>query len=105
MTGQDFERASRRRVPDETALAWELAAAARPQLTAAGAHRVHIAIGIGETFAAIDVLLSTIAGEQIPITPALAALVGVWLDCYTGHNDHPRLRDLLAHCPGSTIQN
>lgn len=84
------------KVPDDTALAWELVAAARPHMARAEADQVHIAIGIGETFAAIDVLITAIARDRIAIGEDLLATVGTWLGCYLGQDAEPRLRQLLA---------
>lgn len=84
------------KAPDDTALAWELAAAARPHMSRTEADDIHIAIGIGETFDAIDALITAIARERIPVGEALAATVSAWLDCYRGQNGEPRLRDLIA---------
>jgi hypothetical protein len=85
-----------RKAPDDTALAWELAAAARPHMSRAEADHIYIAIGIGETFDAIDALITAIARERIPVGQALAATVSAWLDCYLGQSAEPRLRDLIA---------
>lgn len=84
------------KAPDDTALAWELAAAAKPHLSRTAADQIHIAIGIGETFDAIDALITAIARDRIPIDEALAATVSAWLDCYLGQNAEPRLRQLIA---------
>jgi hypothetical protein len=66
------------KLPDGTALAWELATAARPQLSNVEADRIYIAIGIGE------------------VTEEMAATVNTWLDCHRSHNVEPRLRELIA---------
>ena len=84
------------KAPDDTALAWELVAAARPHLSRAEADHIYIAIGIGETFDAIDALITAIARERIPVGEALAATVSAWLDCYLGQNAEPRLHQLIA---------
>ncbi|WP_157681620.1 hypothetical protein [Mycobacterium sp. JS623] len=83
-------------LPDDTKLAWELADTARNHLSAAETSSVHIAIGLGDQFAAIDLLLTVIAREQVHADADLMATVTAWLDCYRGHDDEPRLRDLLA---------
>jgi hypothetical protein len=62
----------------------------------AEADHVHIAIGVGETFAAIDVLITAIARDRIAIGEDLLATVGTWLGCYRGQDAEPRLRQLLA---------
>jgi hypothetical protein len=86
-----------RKLPDSTALASELAAAARPQMTNVEADRIYIAIGIGEALDAIEVLITVIARKRIPVTEELAATVNTWLDCHRGHNAEPRLRKLIAN--------
>ena len=55
-----------RKAPDDDALAWALAAVAHPYLSRPDADRIYIAIGIGETFTAIDALLTAIAREESP---------------------------------------
>ncbi|BBZ29046.1 hypothetical protein MMAD_33410 [Mycolicibacterium madagascariense] len=94
--GRPTRTAAVAKVPDDTALAWELVAAARPHMARAEADDVHIAIGIGETFAAIDVLITAIARDRIAIGEDLLATVGTWLGCYLGQDAEPRLRLLLA---------
>ena len=49
-------------------MAWELAAAAHPHLSRVDADRIYIAIGVGDTFEAIDALLTAIARDGIPGT-------------------------------------
>jgi hypothetical protein len=84
------------KLPDGTALAWELATAARPQLSNVEADRIYIAIGIGEAFDAIEALITVIARKRIPVTEEMAATVNTWLDCHRSHNVEPRLRELIA---------
>jgi hypothetical protein len=93
-------------VPDDAALAWELAAAAHPHLSRADADRIYIALGIGETFAAIDALITTIARDRITLGEDLVATVASWLDCYLGQDAEPRLRQRIAEvktCPPQQI--
>ena len=85
-----------RKAPDDAALAWELAATAHPYLSRVDADRIYIALGIGETFDAIDALITAIARNHIPLSDDLAATTTTWLDCYLGHNAEPRLRQLLT---------
>ena len=84
------------KLPDGTALAWELATAARPQLSNVEADRIYIAIGIGEAFDAIEALITVIARKRIPVTEEMAATVNTWLDCHRSHDVEPRLRELIA---------
>jgi hypothetical protein len=56
----------------------------------------YIGIGVGETFAAIDALLTAIARDQIAVSNDLVVTVTAWLDCFIGQAAEPRLRELLA---------
>ena len=84
------------KAPDDDAVAWQLAAAARPHLSRADADRIYIHIGVGDTFDAIAALLTVIARDHLPLGHDLAATVASWLDCYRGQEAEPRLRELLA---------
>ncbi|MHA0290033.1 tryptophanase [Mycobacteroides abscessus subsp. abscessus] len=85
-----------RKAPDDAALAWELAATAHPYLSRVDADRIYITLGIGETFAAIEALITAIARNQIPLNHDLVATTASWLDCYRGQSAEPRLRQLLT---------
>lgn len=85
-----------RKAPDDAALAWELAATARPYLSRIDADRIYITLGIGETFAAIEALITAIACNDIPLDDELMAATASWLDCYHGQSAEPRLRHLLT---------
>jgi hypothetical protein len=85
-----------RKAPDDAALAWELATTARPHLSRVDADRIFITLGIGETFAAIDILITAIARNHIPLRDDLVATTASWLDCYLGQDAEPRLRHLLT---------
>jgi hypothetical protein len=94
----------------DDALAWELAAVVCPYLRRADTDDIYIAIGIGETFAAIAALICALVLHQIPVSAAQAATVAAWLDRYRGHETEARLRHLIAelnigvvhHMPAST---
>ncbi|TPG28087.1 hypothetical protein EAH80_28565 [Mycobacterium hodleri] len=83
-------------MPDDDAVAWELTAAARQHLNKPDADRIYIAIGVGDTFDAIDALLGVIARDHIPLGDELVATVASWLDCYRGQDAELRLRQLLT---------
>jgi hypothetical protein len=85
-----------RKAPDDAALAWELAATARPYLSRVDADHIYITLGIGETFTAIDALITAIARNQIPLSDDLVGTTASWLDCYLGQDAEPRLRHLLT---------
>jgi hypothetical protein len=81
---------------DDVALAWELAASACPHLGRVQNDAIYIQLGIGETFDAIDALISALVVHQIPISAALAARTVHWLDSYRGQLAEPRLRQMLT---------
>ena len=81
-----------RRLPDDDALAFELAAAARPHLSRVDADGIYIAFGVGDTFTAINALITAIARNRIAVRNGLVAAVAAWLDCYRGQDAEPRLR-------------
>ena len=79
----------------EAEVAWSLVDAARPYLYTTERNDVFIAIGVGETFAAIGVLLDVITRVDARLEARLAARLWTWLDAYAGHEDEPRLRRLI----------
>ncbi|WAJ46989.1 hypothetical protein OK015_11370 [Mycobacterium sp. Aquia_216] len=54
-----------------------------------------VAIGVGETFAAICLLLDAVTRVDARVEAWLAARLWTWLDAYAGHEDEPRLRLLI----------
>lgn len=84
------------KAPNGTRLAWELLAAARPRLSRTHLDHIHVLIGGGETFAAIDALVTVIVGSAVPLGEELVATVREWLDCYVDHDAEPRLRGLVC---------
>jgi hypothetical protein len=97
-------KTSVRQSPDDVALAWELAATARPYLSRVDADRIYITLGIGETFTAIDALITAIARNHIPLSDDLVATTANWLDCYLGQDVEPRLRHLLIEVIAAASQ-
>jgi hypothetical protein len=89
-------RAPSTRPLNDAALAWELAAAARTQLSRSEADRIYIAIGIGDAFDAIDALITAITRDRIRLGDDLVAAVLTWLDRYVGQPFEPRLRRLIS---------
>ena len=69
----------------EANLAWALALAAKPHLDAVERNYIFVAIGAGETFAAIRTLLKWVAIKRIPVEPDLVRQCVSWLDAYVGH--------------------
>jgi hypothetical protein len=81
----------------EANLAWALALAAKPHLDDLERHYTFVAIGAGETFAAIHTLLKWVAIKRIPVEPDLVWQCISWLDAYVGHRDERYLRRLIEH--------
>ena len=79
----------------ELDLAWALAGTAAVYLDTAGRHDLYITLGIGETFAAISLLIAVIAREKAALPGGLMPDLMRWLDIYAGHEDEPRLRALV----------
>ena len=79
----------------ETNLAWLLIEAAKPELDARERNHVFISVGAGDSFTAIRILIKLIAVKQICLHPHLVQLCATWLDAYTLHQDHERIRLLI----------
>ena len=79
----------------ETHLAWTLAEAVKPYMTVDERHNVFVAIGSGETFAAIRGLFNSVAIKQISLRPDLVQECITWLQTYVGHKDERYLRRLI----------
>jgi hypothetical protein len=84
-----------KRPVDEAKLAWAVAEAAKPYLRAVERDAVFVAIGAGETFAAIRGLLRSVEVNQIPLGPDLLQQCRTWLHGYGGHEDERYLRRLI----------
>ena len=82
---------------DEISLAWALAEAARPHLSYVERNDVHVAIGVGETFAAIHCLMTSAAGNRITLPAELVHRCTSWLDAHAGHEDERYLRSLVEY--------
>jgi hypothetical protein len=80
----------------ETNLAWALAEAAKPQMSALERNYVFVAIGAGDNFAAIRQLLKIVAAKHIMLRPDLLKRCAVWLDTYVGHREERYLRRLIG---------
>jgi hypothetical protein len=79
----------------EANLAWALAQAAKPYLSANERDEAFVAIGAGETFAAIRQLFRSVAVKRIPLGPDLLQQCRTWLYAYRGHEDERDLRRLI----------
>jgi hypothetical protein len=76
-------------------LAWALADAAKPHLNPVERTDVYVAIGVGETFAAVRYLITSAAEKRIALPAQLVQGCQSWLDLYIGHEDERHLRRLL----------
>jgi hypothetical protein len=79
-------------VVHEANLAWAVAEAAKPYLNAVERDAVFVAIGAGETFAAIRGLLRSVEIKRIPLELDLLQQCRTWLRGYGGHDDERHLR-------------
>ncbi len=77
-------------------LAWDLAAAVDPVLSAADRADVFAKIGAGETYDAIELLLSYAQQLGSALGPDLVSRATSWLNAYAGCDEEARLRDLLT---------
>jgi hypothetical protein len=82
-------------VVHEANLAWAVAEAAKPYLDAVERDAVFVAIGAGETFAAIRGLLRSVEIKRIPLGLDLLQQCRTWLRGYGGHDDERHLRRLI----------
>gem|GEM_PF-5416572 len=80
----------------ETKLAWALAEAVKPHLSAVERDHVFVSIGAGETFAAIRHLFKLVAIERIPLRGDLVHQCRTWLHSYAGHEDTRYLHRCLG---------
>ena len=82
-------------VVHEAKLAWAVAEAAKPYLNAVERDAVFVAIGAGDTFAAIRGLLRSVEIKRIPLGLDLLVQCRMWLRGYGGHDDERHLRRLI----------
>lgn len=82
---------------DERSLAWALVEATAPHLRTAQRTDVHVAIGVGETFAVIHYLITSAADRRIAVPAELFHGCTRWLDAYAGHEDKCYLRGLVEY--------
>lgn len=83
------------RLVHEANLAWAVAEAAKPYLSAVERNIVFAALGAGETFAAIRQLFRLVGIKRIPLGPDLLQQCRTWLHAYGGHEDERYLRRLI----------
>jgi hypothetical protein len=90
------------RLLNEANLAWALAEAAKPHLSIVECDAVFVAIGAGETLAAIRQLVKLVAMKRIPLQPDLVWRCTTWLRAYVGHDAerylHRLIEDFVIPC-------
>jgi hypothetical protein len=79
----------------EANLAWAVAEAVKPYLSAVVRDAVFVAIGAGDTCAAIRGLLRSVEIKRIPLRPDLLHQCRTWLRGYGGHDGERDLRHLI----------
>ncbi|MGA7051750.1 MAG: hypothetical protein WBZ37_10810 [Mycobacterium sp.] len=80
----------------ETQLAWDLAELAGLHISERERTDVNTAIGGGDCYAAIGILLKAIVRARVPMPVTLAARINDWRAPYAHHIDAPRLNELLT---------
>jgi hypothetical protein len=80
---------------DEIGLAWALAEAAGPQRSTVERNDIHLAIGVGDAFAAIRGLMTSAARNRIALRAGLVHRCTSWLNAYAGHEDERHLRHVV----------
>lgn len=79
----------------EAKLAWALMEVAKPHMNAGERNFVFVAVGAGDTFAAIRSIINLVAAKHIPLRPHLVQLCRTWLDAYRFHDEHEHLRRVI----------
>lgn len=79
----------------QSELAWALATAVEDRLNPIGRAKMYAALGAGETFQTIAVLLRIALRGRVSLPTELIDDVGIWLDGYTGTTDEGDLRSLV----------
>jgi hypothetical protein len=78
-------------------LAWELAELVHNRLTAIERNNVYIAIGAGDTFTAIEVLLQAVVVRSVALQDELVARLHHWLQGYANDPRGPDLHRILRN--------
>jgi hypothetical protein len=79
----------------QSELAWALAKAVEHRLNPIGRAKMYAALGAGESFQTILVVLRIALLGRTPLPTELIDDVSRWLDGYTGTDDEADLRDLV----------
>jgi hypothetical protein len=71
--------------PNEADLAWDLVDEHRAAMTQAERDMAFVNLGVGEFTIVIRDVLSAVLREKQSLSPAYAAEVEAWIDCYAQH--------------------
>ena len=77
-------------------LAWELAEGGARHLDATERDNLYVAIGAGETFSAVKLLMHAVVGNGVALRAETIIRLLAWLDGYRDHPDERGLRRLIA---------
>jgi hypothetical protein len=91
----DNTPATEHRPKSQSELAWALAKAVEDRLNPIGRAKMYAALGAGETFQTIAVVLRIALHGRVPLAAELIDDIGHWLDGYTGTDDEADLRNLV----------
>lgn len=80
----------------EEDLAWTLADTVGEWLPGSERHRVYIALGIGDSLAAIKLLLEGAVQQRVPLPAEILESAEFWLASYRGSVDEQMCGDLLG---------
>ncbi len=88
----------------EATLAWALADAVSVRFAAHEHLGIYIALGAGESYAAIEHMLDIAVCKRHPLPATLLGALAVWLDCYVGDEREPTVRCLLNCAEPQTLR-
>lgn len=91
----EFLRPRGRAPVDIAGLAWQLADFAGPLIDPTDRAALFTDLGAGEHIRALELGLKLLVGAREQLPPNLIRRVNQWVDCYAGHSDEHRLRDLV----------
>lgn len=84
----------------EDDVAWMLARIAKPHMSEHDRQRVYTAIGSGEAFSAMSLLLQVLARRRPYLTDHARWALRQWLSSYSGHEHEPQLRAAVKDIGG-----
>lgn len=86
----------RRPAPTQSQLAWDLAITMAAKLNRSHRNRLFARVGAGETYSAIEELLTRAANTGYPVSKAFADDIARWVNGYSGTQREAHLRAIVA---------